>query len=241
VLIIGRFDSNYKYNPFNPKNWTLLCKINIILSIILILDWIFGYINNFKPISYSFLSETFDKSSLFILIIPLITIIIIMMSSVLLNDDIFGTPIFGVILIKLMLNIGACQFTLFGDISERILQLICSIVIGIVFVFVILFETEDENYFITAMWFGILLITVNFIIFTFLALQVFMLYWSILFISICVISTYLIKKKRYLIGAIIILVFIIINDYIISSGLNGFKIGIELLRLIAILLIIREI
>lgn len=142
-------------------------------------------------------------------------------------------------MIKILLNLGSSYFTLLGQISQSILNISCSILIVVVLVFVIFFETEGPEYYIKAMLIGVILLSINqiinLIIFGWKLEQL----WGISLILISIISVFLIQKEKLLFGVLPILVMIIFNNYILPFGLGGFGVGSELLKFTSILLLIK--
>ena len=136
----SEYDSSYEYNPFDPRNWTLFCLVNVVTCGFLLVDWLIGLLRLLNPISRSYLSGLFKHEIFFLFILPIITISVIASFSLFLNRDVDGIPFFFAIIIKRLLYLGYNQFSLIGKIAQTICDVSFSIVIIYVFVFIIVFE-----------------------------------------------------------------------------------------------------
>ncbi|MHA1147519.1 MAG: hypothetical protein ACTSR8_04675 [Promethearchaeota archaeon] len=233
------FDSNYRYNPLNPLNWSIFCKVTFILSILLIIDWIIGISIDLDLIEKSYLASTFSGINLLSLILPIIIFSLILVMTPFLNDEMEGKPFYGAILIQVMLELGGSNFTVLGTISQNILDLCCIVFIVTVLVFVIFFETEDASYYIQAFSIAIILLVAHFLFN--LAFNNFRCneIWAIIVISISSLGLFLVKKEQLIFGSLSIIVIIIINDYVVPFGLSGFNVGTEILKFGCALLFIK--
>jgi len=236
-----KFNSNYKYNPLDPRNWTLFCKVVVISSILLIIDWILGLNIQIESIELSFFAENFTDTDFFIKIFPLVALIIILVLIPFLNKDMDESPFFGAIIIKVILYLGSCQYTILGKIGEFILSLSCSILIVVVLVFIILIETEEPINKIQVLIFGLILLIVHLIINIFIFSWRFEETWGLIFILTILAGILLIQRNLSLIGGLLIFIITIIIDYIIAYDLNGLDAGLELLKFASLFIVISSV
>jgi hypothetical protein len=225
-----KYTSEYKYNPLNPFNWSILTLINVICVALLIIDWIIGFSVPIADISTSFLTDVTGGNEFFLRIFPLIALIIILLLSPLLNKEIDDTPFFGVIIIKVVLYLGSNQYTIMGDWVESILTFTCSVVIVVILVFMTFFEIDEPVNHVQGMLIALGILAVDFIVNSLIFGWRINETWALIYISIAFFGILLIHKDYVLIGALAILVMAIFNDYVVDFDLNGFDAGAELMK-----------
>ncbi|MHA1342893.1 MAG: hypothetical protein ACTSQG_02830, partial [Promethearchaeota archaeon] len=205
-----------------------------------IIDLIIGFYIENKPINYSFLANIFPDNNFFIGILSLIVVLIIILLTPFLNEEIDENPFFVAIIIKIILYLGSSQYTFLGRVGEIILNLSCTVVIVIVLVFITIIELEEPINYIQVLLLGIILLTINFILNIFYYGWRIEETWAIIFIFFSLGSILLMKnQKLFIVGVSIIFFMTILNDYIISFGLSGLDAGSELLKFTSLLLIIK--
>ncbi len=197
--------SKYKYNPLDLRNWVLLCKIVVGTSIFLIIDWILGLNSNTDSIQYSFLASNFPDNVFLINILPLIVAISFLALSPIINNDFDDISSFlGTILIKFLLYLSSCQYTIIGEITRWILNFSCSVLIIVVIVMMLLFNNQEPLTSIQTM------ILVSFFILGHLLFNLVMNgwtitiseMWGICFLIVIGIASYLIHIEKILFGAL---------------------------------------
>ncbi len=236
----NQFDSSYKYNPMDPRNWRLFCAINILTSILLVIDWLLGITFSEDPISFSFLARTFTENEIFLKTLPLIIALTILSLSPFLNEQIDGAPFFGAITIKFLLYLGSCQYTIVGRIGETVLDTSCTVLIVWVFVYMTILELPNPlNYvqaFLIGFCFLIMHLITNILLFGWMVDET----WGLIFVLTSLGGLFLIYKDKLLVGALIIFVMTILNDYILPYTLSGYDVGQEILTFLSLLLIIHS-
>jgi hypothetical protein len=242
-----KYTSSYKYNPLNPLNWSILTQISVIISIVLIIDWILGFNVPVSSIErLSFLAKISGNNEFFVRVFPLISIIIVLIITPMLNKEIDDTPFYGVILIKINLYLGYCQYTLLGNYGEFILTLTCSVVIVVVLVFMTFFEIDEPVNHVQAMLIALIILVANFLvnILVYSPTYGWRIHetWALIYILISFGGILLIHKKYELLGALPILIIALLNDYVVDFAINGFDAGAEIMKffsgLIAVLAIL---
>ena len=232
-----------KINVWDPREWTFICKITFILALLLIIDWFFGLAFPYDTLEPSYLAMIMPENESLLTIFPLITVIIVLLLTPILNDKLSTTPIFGAIFILVSLHFGSIQYTIIGTVSEMILALTCSVIIVLVCLNIILLENDepiDLNFLILI---GLELIVANFIVDIVVYSWRLNETWSLIYILVVIAGMILIQYNQFLIGALPILVCAILNDYIFPGILEisavGFDAGAEILKFVSILLVIR--
>ncbi len=187
----------------------------------------------------SFLAKITSGNEFFLRIFPLIALIIVLVITPLLNKEIDDTPFFGVILIKIVLYLGSCQYTILGEIGVTLLTLSGTVIIIALLVFITFFQIEEPVNHIQGMLLGLIIILAEFIVnITIYGWRVDFETWAIIYIAISFIGILLIQKKYSLIGALPILIIALLNDYVISFALSGFDAGSELMKFFSLFLTI---
>ncbi len=225
-----KYTKEYKYNPLNPLNWSILTLVNVICSILLIIDWIIGFNIPIADINRSFLANATGGNEFFIRIFPIIALIIVLLISPLLNKEIDDTPFFGVIIIKIVLYLGSCQYTTMGDWVESILTFTCSVVIVVVLVFMTFFEIDEPVNHVQGMLIALVILGVDFLVNSLISGWRINETWALIYILVSFFGIFLIHKDFELIGACAILFMAIINDYVVDFGIDGFDAGAELMK-----------
>jgi len=226
----SRYTSAYQYNPLNPLNWTLLTIINVSCCIILFIDWLLGFNVPIDSINTSFLTNITGNNEFFLRVFPIFSLIFVLLISPWLNREIDDSPFYGVILIRVILYLGSCQYTFLGEIGEFVLTLTCSVVIVTVLVFMTFFSIEDPVNHVQGMLIALILLFVNFLVNLIVFGWRIEETWASLYIVISIIGIFLIHKDYIIIGALPIFIMAIFNDYIITFDINGFDVGAEIMK-----------
>lgn len=224
---------------FSPRNWTFLCKLNFVTSIILIIDWILGVVINPSTLArQSYLATIVPKNFFFFFVFPLLSLILIFFLSPLLSEKLDKSPFITAILILVIVYLGVNEYTLLGRIAATLLTLGCSIIIVLISINITILENEEPISNVKAMLIGVILMainfTVNFLIFGWRIDET----WAFIYIIVAIVGIALIQTKKILIGAAPIFVCAVLNDYIFPFGLDGFDAGAELLKFLSLFFII---
>lgn len=231
----------YKYHPWDPRNWSSASQFNVIFSIILLIDSILGFILALTPERAGYIWSFTSGTGIFELFFPIIVTLAILAISPVLNRDIDESPFFGAILIKIFLFLGSAQFTLLGIIGEFILDLGCSILIVTVLVFNILFDMDQPFNYINLMLLGLGFFVMQFILDIILLGWEISYAWILLILGGLAITILLLHQKKRLIGSILAIVLLILNNYILPMGISSLGVGSLILLSSSILLLISNI
>jgi len=235
----------FKVNPYDPREWTLICKVVVALTLLLIIDWILGLSFGIPALRYSYLSDkmAFDNGFL-ITIFPLMTLLIVLLISPLLNNKLSTTPVYGAIIILIIIYLGGVQFTILGTISKSLLNFTCSVVIVLVSLNITILENDEPVDPFYLILIGFILLLTNFFIDLFIYGWRINETWALIYLLVIAGGMMIIQKNRLLIGALPIFICAILNDYIFARvleiGLIGFDAGAILLRIISILQVIHH-
>lgn len=226
-----------RQNIWNPKNWTIFCKLNLILSIVLLIDWMIGLLIPNLMYSRSYLYSILPDSYLFLIIVPLFSIIAILILSPLLNEKLDKSPFFIAILISIILSIGINQYTIVGYIGRTILSLSMAIVLALFCINITILENKEPISNIGAVILGILLVMINLIV----SIIVFGIrlneVWGIFFALIAIFGAILMRMEYIKLGGIPIFICCVLNDYLLPFGLSGFNAGVDLLSFISLFMV----
>ncbi len=232
-----------KINSWNPREWTFICKFTFILAVLLIVDWILGLTFPYDTVEPSYLATIMPSNEILRTSFPLIIVLIVLLLTPMLNDKLSTTPIFGAIFILVSLNIGSIQYTIIGTVSEMLLTFTCSVIIVLVCLNIILLENDEPIDLIFLIIIGLELVVANLIVDIFVFGWRLNETWSLIYISVGVIGIILIQQNHSFIGALPILFFAILNDYIFPGAFQisavGFDAGAEILKFVSAILVIR--
>jgi len=231
----------YTHIPIRPREWSLFRKITIATCIVLFIDWILAWYIPLNSIRYSYIGDIFPDSLALIAPLPFIMIVFIIICSIFQTNELLDTPFYSAVMIKVILNLGVTQFTLLGWIGVEILDIICTIVIVVVFVFNIICEVSQPINYAEMMLIGIFLLGINYFVNSLIYVGRFNEIWGGIYLLIVIIGFILINKKHVFIGAFLLLSIGIINNYIVSFELTGFETGAEIVLFIGLFLVIHPI
>lgn len=233
----------YKINPLSPYEWTFTCKITFVLAVLLIIDWFLGFTMPYDTLELSYLAAIMPDNEMFQVPFPLITVILVLLLTPLLNDKLSTTPIFGAIFILVTLNLGSIQYTLLGTVSEMLLTLTCSVIIVLVCLNIILLENDEPIDQIFLLLIGLELLVANFIVDIFVYGWRLNETWVLIYVLLVIVGIILIQQNQFLIGALPILIIAILNDYIFPGifqiSAAGFDAGAEILKFVSLFIVIR--
>ena len=231
----------YTHIPTRPRDWSLFRKITVAVTIILFIDWILAWYIPPDNIRYSYLGEIFPSNLALIMPIPIIMIVFIIICSIYQTNEFLDTPFYSAIIIKVLLNFGATQFTLLGRIGVEVLDIVCTVVIVAVFVFNILFEVAQPINYSEMLIIGISLLGLNYLVNSIVYTGRINEIWGGIYLLLVVNGLILINKKYVLAGAGLLLFMSIMNNYVVSFELTGFETGAEIIFYIGLFLFIHPI
>jgi len=233
----------FKINKFSPLEWSFICKIAFILAVLLVVDWFLGLAFPYDTLEPSYLATIMPENEILQTIFPLIIVIVVLLLTPLLNDKLSTTPIFGAIFILVSLFLGSIQYTIIGTVSEMILTFTCSVVIVLVCLNIVLLENDEPIDLVFLIIIGLELVIANLIVDIFVYGWRLNETWSLIYILVVIGGMILIQHNQFLIGALPILAFAILNDYIFPGFFQisaaGFDAGAEILKFVSILLVVR--
>jgi len=232
------YGAEYKYNPWDPRNWNLFAQLNFILALLLISDWTLGMLLGYGPTHFSYFARIFQGVEIFEYYFPLIFYVGILLLTPFLDRELEETPFYGAILIKILLFMFACQYTLLGEIARFLLGLACSVVIVVVLVFSVVLEVRMSLDYVQVIGMGIFFLAVhwilNLIFYGFRANE----WWAILLISVSILGMLILRFDKIRLGGLILLILFVLNNYIVPFELSGLDVGAFLIFTCAILVII---
>lgn len=228
----------FRYNPLNPAYWTIFCRLSLILSLMLIVDWILGNTLSLSTKTTSYMART--ASNLEISPLNLIIYLAIFATFPFLNDDIDAAPFFMACLIKILLFIGASYYTLLGSIAGFLLGLTCSIVIGTVLVLNILFGSDEplKAPFLFLLAFG--LVVLQIVIDIFFARILANMVQITTYILVFFIGLILISTKAKFLGAVLLAFVAFFDIMIFSINGSGFGAGGSIISIGAVVLMLHH-
>ncbi|MFO8018345.1 MAG: hypothetical protein R6U96_06890 [Promethearchaeia archaeon] len=229
------------YNPWDPHNWSTACQFNLTFSVILFLDLGIGRAFGFHSTNGGYLWNIFSGYELTNYLFPLVTYCTILALSPVLNTDIDDSPFFGAILVKILLFLGSAQFTLIGIIAEFILDLGYSVLIVTVLIFNILFAMEQPSHHSLLMVLGIALFVIQLVLDVAISGWCIGYVWIILILGGLALAIFLIRQKKTLIGSVLSITLLVLNNYILPMGINSLGVGSLIILASAILLLISNI
>lgn len=218
-------------------NWSLFCKINLICSIILIADWAIGISSGDAVLKHSFLTSIYPDAYLRNAV-PLISFIVILSITPLLNKEINGSPFFLAVFITIVLYLGGSQYTALGIAAQFSLKLTCSIIISIILFMIVLLRIEQPVS-------PLQLLTGAFFI---LLADILIRYfsgsggtgpWAPAYLTVILSGIFIIKRRHLFTGAAIIFIIALLNNYLIKTPVTGFDTGANILKTSALLIALR--
>jgi hypothetical protein len=228
----------FRYNPLDPAYWTVFCRLTLILSSGLILDWILGYKLSLTPITSNYITRT--TPNIAISPLNLFTYLAIFATFPFLNDDVDAAPFFMACLIKILLFIGAGYYTVLGSIAGFLLGLTCSIVIGTVLVLNILFGSDEPLKATFLFLLAFALVALQIIIDMFFAQIQANMIQILIYIVIFFIGLTLINTKAKFLGAVLFVFVGFFDMMVFSINGSGFGAGGSIISIGAVILILKN-
>ncbi len=155
-----------------------------------------------------------------------------------LNRPVSNSAFFGAIAIKILLYVGSVQFTILGLIVEFVLNLVCSFAIGLVLFLIVIGQIEEPLNSVETLLLGAGILAANFGVNVLIYGWRINETWSVFFLIVVAFGILALYKKWEFVGAIIIFVMAIINDFIVPFDLSGFGVGASIVSLTGLFLLI---
>lgn len=226
-----------KQSIWNPRNWTILCYINLGLAILLFIDWVCGLGGSIVP-RFSFLASTFPGIPFFHLPLSLIIVLLIALLSLGLNEKLNSAPLFTAVAILGLAFLGVNQYTLLGRIGDTLLGIECSVVLVLFAINLTLYENQKPITNLHALFLGVILLSASLLLNSFIFGWRIDEIWGIFYVGLVLGGILLVRFGKVLLGAFPILLSTVANDYFLSYHITGFEAGEELLKFLALFLIV---